>query len=154
MDKTQFKIFCDKYFRIIGFEKYKNLYYLNGDAHILCALKLQKSNYSNTYYVNYYYFLGDFNDSTKFPTIYDSDIDGRISVMSKNMLHKGEHFMTAQIEYEEYSEEELEQYFDIAFNDVILPPISQGKKYILNHLKEKYFLTLNQEEVLKKLRSK
>ena len=35
------------------------------------------------------------------------------------------------IEYEEYTEDELRPYFDKEFEERILPPVYQGKKYIL-----------------------
>ena len=59
--------------------------------------------------------------------------------------------MTSQIEYEEYTEEELRKFFENEFKEKILPPIKQGKKYILSKLDQIYFLTLNQENVRKKL---
>lgn len=57
------------------------------------------------------------------------------------------------IEYEEYTEDELRPYFDKEFEERILPPIYQGKKYILDNLGKFYSLTLNKEEVMKKLQS-
>ena len=35
----------------------------------------------------------------------------------------------------------------------ILPPVYQGKKYILDHLGKLYSLTLHKEEVMRKLKS-
>ena len=61
--------------------------------------------------------------------------------------------MTDQVEYEEYTEDELRPYFDREFEERILPPIKQGKKFILENLNQSYSLTLNQEEVMRKLQS-
>lgn len=73
----------------------------------MCGIDLQKSNYADVYYVNYYYFIGEFDDITGYPTHCESDIHGRITVMSRKQTSHGKQFMTAQIEYEEYTEEEL-----------------------------------------------
>jgi len=71
--------------------------------------------------------------------------------MSKTMTYQGSHFMTDQIEYTEYTEEELRPYFEKAFTEEILPPLILGKKYVYENLGRIYHLTLNQEEVLRKL---
>ncbi len=152
MDKNEFKAFCKKEFEARGFEKRKNVFYLRGHD-LLCAIDLQKSNYGDVYYVNYSYFIGEYETATKYPapTLYDCDIIGRIAVMSKTQTVQGEHFLTAMIEYEEYTEEELRPYFDKAFAEEILPPMIHGKRYILDNLGKPYTLTLNREETLRKL---
>ena len=71
--------------------------------------------------------------------------------MSKTQTVHGKCFLTAMIEYEEYTEEELRPYFDREFEERILPPVYQGKKYILNNLGKLYSLTLHKEEVMRKL---
>lgn len=152
MDKKQFKDFCKKEFETRGFKKRKNMFYLTGHD-LLCGLYLQKSNYGNLYYVNYCYFIGEFEDIEKYPLSYDLDVQGRIVAMSKTQTISGKPFLTSLIEYEEYSEEELRLYFDKAFEERILPPIHQGKKYILDNLGKLYSLTLHKEEVMKKLQS-
>ena len=120
-------------------------------ADLLCRINLQKSNYGNVYYVNYQYFIGDFDDSINYSSLEECDIEGRIIVLSKKETFQGKSFMTPQIEYEEYTEEELRKFFENEFKEKILPPIKQGKKYILSKLDQIYFLTLNQESVRKKL---
>ena len=112
---------------------------------------LQKSNYGNVYYVNYQYFIGDFDDSINYSLLEECDVEGRIIVRSKKETFQGKPLMTPQIEYEEYTEEELRKFFENEFKEKILPPIKQGKKYILSKLDQIYFLTLNQESVRKKL---
>lgn len=152
MDKKQFMAFCKKEFESRGFKKAKKTFYLLGKD-LLCGIELQKSNYSNSYYINYYFFLGEFNDTKDYPICYDLDVQDRILAMSKTQTVHGEHFLTSAIEYEEYTEEELRPYFDRAFEEKILPPIYQGKKYILDNLGNLYSLTLHKEEVMRKLQS-
>lgn len=152
MDKKQFKEFCRNEFKVRGFKKQKNAFYLPGDE-VLCGIDLQKSNYGDIYYVNFYYFIGDFKNVTNYPTYYESDIQDRIAVMSRKHTFQGEQYMTVLIEYEEYTEEELRPFFNKDFEERILPPIYRGKKYILDNLGKFYALTLNQEEVMEKLKS-
>ena len=151
MNKIEFKQFCKSDFESKGFKKIKNSFYMTGPD-LLCEIHLQKSNYGNIYYVNFCYHIGDFNDLANYPTHHQSDIQGRISVISKNQTYRGKHFLTSQIEYEEYSKDELRSFFDKEFKEKILPPITKGKKFILKNLNKLYFLTLNQEEVLNKLK--
>lgn len=152
MDNNEFKMFCKNEFEARGFKKKKNMFYLNGHD-LLCGIYLQKSNFGDVYYVNYCYFIGEFEDIKNYPTHYESDIQERVLTMSKTSTIGGKHFITSQIEYKEYTEEELRQFFDKEFKERILPPVHQGKKYILDNLGELYSLTLHKEEVMRKLQS-
>lgn len=152
MDKNEFKEFCKNEFVKHGFKKIKKYFYLVG-SDILCGMDLQRSDYGSIYYVNFFFCIGDYKSSTVFPTYYESDVDGRILVMSKTQRNKGHTFMTSMIEYEEYTENELRPYFEKEFEERILPPIYHGRKYILDNLNKLYQLTLRREEVMKKLQS-
>ena len=152
MDKKQFKAFCKKEFEARGFKKQNNTFYLLGKD-LLCGMELSKSNFGNEYYVDFFYCIGDYSNVVELPSYYDSDIEERILAMSKTQTVHGKCFLTAMIEYEEYTEEELRPYFDREFEERILPPVYQGKKYILNNLGKLYSLTLHKEEVMRKLQS-
>lgn len=152
MDRKQFKEFCKNEFTERGFKKQRNMFYLTG-YDLLCGIDLQKSYYGDAYYVNYYYFIGEFKNITDYPTHYESDIQGRIAVMSRKQTFHGKQFMTAQVEYEEYTEEELRPYFERAFKEENLPPVNRGKSFILDNLGGIYSLTLHKEEVIQKLKS-
>lgn len=80
MDKKQFKEFCQNEFKARGFKKQRNVFYLAGHD-LLCGIDLQKSNYGDVYYVNYFYFIGEFKNITDYPTPYESDIEGRITTI-------------------------------------------------------------------------
>ncbi len=151
MNKNEFKAFCKKEFESRGFKKKKTVFYLVG-SDLLCGIELQKSNYGDIYYVNYYYFIGKFENITNYPVPYDCDVEGRILALSKTQTVQGKRFLTSMLEYEEYSEEEMHSYFEREFEEKILPPVYQGKKYILDNLGKLYTLTLHKEEVMKKLR--
>lgn len=155
MDKNEFKAFCKEEFYKRNYKKSKNMYYLSGTEGVMSGIMLQKSNYGPVYYVNYYFFIGDYNNVpiSSYPTHYEGDVYGRIIVMSKTQTHNGKAFETGAIEYEEYTQETLRPYFDQTFEKFILPPIYKGKKYILDNLKVLYDLDLRKEEVLRKLQS-
>lgn len=152
MDKKTFREFCKSEIEARGFKKQGNVFYLSGHD-LLCRIDLQKSVFSNVYYINYYYFIGRFENIADYPTCNESDIQGRITAMSRKQTFQGKQFMTAGIEYEEYTEEDLRPYFEAAFEKLILPPINIGKSFILENLGRIYSLTLRKEEVLKKLRT-
>ena len=94
MDVKQFKDFCKKEFELRGFKKSKKTFYLVGKD-LLCGIELQKSNYSNSYYINYYFFLGKFEDKNDYPICYDMDVQGRMVAMSKTQTVSGKHFLTS-----------------------------------------------------------
>ncbi len=123
-----FKEFCKNEFEAHGFKKTTKRFYLTGHD-LLCGIDLQKSNYGDVYYVNYYYFIGEFEAITGYPTHCESDIQGRITVMSRKQTSHGKQFMTAQIEYEEYTKEELRPFLRGAFEEEILPPVNRGKSF-------------------------
>ena len=99
------------------------------------------------------FFIGKFKETNDYPECFALDVQGRIVVASKTQTINSKHFLTSAIEYEEYTEEELRLYFDRQFAEKILPPIHQGKKYILDNLGRLYFLTLRREQVIQKLKS-
>lgn len=129
MNKLEFKKFCHTEFIKRGFKKIKNGYYLQGSKDILCGIFLQKSNFGELYYVNYCFHVCALKENI-IPSYYDMDIDGgRITVKSKTQKDsKDLPIMTSQIEYENYSAEELAKYFDKEFKEMILPPIPCGQR--------------------------
>ena len=150
MTKQEFKDFCHEEFIKRGFVKRKKMYYLKG-RDLLCGLYLQKS-MAEAFYVEYDFFIGQYDDVKMYPTVYDSDIHRRILVMSKDTVD-GEYFMDVLIEYERYNVEEIKPYFEETFEKHIMPPILEGKKIILEN-QQHYFAALFPEgrcEVLKKL---
>lgn len=151
MTKEEFQQFCKNYFLECGYRKKRNDYYLVGESGILSSIDLQKSQFSSGYYINFNFYLDNYIDVplSKFPSCYDSDIDGRIGIMT---VIDGECFETGLFEYKKYTPEMLKPYFDKAFDEIIFPPLKLGKKYILENLNILYDLSLNREEVLRKLK--
>lgn len=155
MTKQEFKNFCKQEFYKREFKKVKKMYYLDGKENVLCGIDLQKSNFGNYYYINVSFFIKELNMEGQYPSYYDSDIDGRISVMSKD-TYQGEIFMTSQIEYEKYTPEELSRYFEKDFKEWILPAVEEGTSFIAQKLDYKNLSPhpAREEEVLKFLKLK
>ena len=150
MTKQEFKDFCHEEFTKRGFVKRKKMYYLRGKD-LLCGLYLQKS-MAEAFYVEYDFFIGQYDDVKTYPTMYDSDIHRRILVLSKDTIN-GEHFLDALIEYERYNIEEIEPYFADTFEKYIMPPILEGKRILLEN-QQHYFVSVfakDRNRVLEKL---
>lgn len=136
MTKQEFKEFCQDECVKRGFKKKKSMYYLAGPE-VLCGIAMQKSNYGSCYYVEYNFFIGKYEDPSRYPTSYEADIYHRITVLSKDTID-GQHFMDALIEYEKYDIIEIEPYFKQTFDDFILPPVLEGVSVFLEK-KSHYF---------------
>ena len=87
MDKQEFREFCHEEFIKRGFQKRRNMYYLKGKD-ILCGLYLQKS-MADAYYVNYDFFIGNYDNVKNYPTKYEADIGERITVWTKSLDEDG-----------------------------------------------------------------
>lgn len=135
MNKQEFKDFCHSEFIKRGFVKQRSMYYIHGED-LLCGIYMQKS-MAEAYYVNFYFFIGEYENIKSYPKFSECDVYQRIVVLSKDTI-KGEHFMTALIDYEKYTIEEIKPYFDKAFDEYIMPPVLQGKRKILD--KKDYYL--------------
>ena len=149
MTKQEFLDFCHEEFTKRGLKKRKKTYYLNGEG-ILVGLYLQKS-MAEAYYVEFDFFIGEFKNPKLYPTTYESDYYGRVCVLSKD-IDEGDYYMTALIEYELYTPEELKPYFDKAFDEFIMPPLLEGKETVLKIMEYYDDYTLEEKEnIIKKL---
>ena len=65
---------------------------------------------------------------------------------------RGETFLSASIDYEEYTVDELKPYFDREFDEHILPAIRGGREYVKNNLDKFSLHILHPDRVMQKLR--
>jgi hypothetical protein len=63
-----------------------------------------------------------------YPSQYQFDLHGRPFLVKSKTTYKGQQFLTALIEYEKYTVEELMPYIQSAFVEYILPPLLNGKQ--------------------------
>ncbi len=127
MEKQEFLQFCHKEFTQREFKKKKNVYYRKGNG-LLCGLHIQKS-MAEGYYVNYYFFIGEYDDPKLYPTRYDFDLYSRIGIPAVDDY--GVQYQGAFIEYELYTADDLKPHFEEAFKKFILPPLTEGTAYFL-----------------------
>jgi len=128
MDKKEFKKFCVEEIKKNGFHKEGKQYYLYAKKDVICMVSFEFSNYSPAMGICYTFYTGNYENPTQYPnrdTLFD--YCGYIQVLSRD-TYKGEHFMWGMISYEEYTKEELIPYFDMAFKELILPPVYNGKE--------------------------
>lgn len=128
MTKQEFREFCHDEFITRGFRKRKSMYYLKGKG-VLCGINLQKS-MSDAYYVNYFFFLGEYENIKNYPTYYENDISMRFAVLAEDPYEGGD-YMDACIEYELYTKEEIKKYFDEEFEKHIMPVIEGGAEMLI-----------------------
>ncbi len=152
MDSKEFKKFCKDEFTKRGFRKVKTCYYCQGNG-VLCSLYLQHSRFGPDYYINIYFYIGDFSDK-EYPILDEHDFYGRFTAMTKTLKHNGKTFLWSQIEYPYYTEDELRPYIEKGFEEMIDPVLEHGKKEIIPLLEKKILFAniLREEETLDKLK--
>ena len=132
MNKQEFVSFCHEQFVRYGFQKKRSMYFRQGCDGILCGIGFKKSSYSRSWVVMYYYYLNGTTSREEPPSPYNYDLVGYINVMSKETV-RGKTFLTGTIDYERYTQGELDPYFSEAFDKYILPSLQNGKGYLLDH---------------------
>ena len=142
MELDVFKKFFHKYLKDQGFTKVKSKYYLKGNK-FTCMIDLQRSYYGPQYYINYSFFLGDYEKPTDIiqdnMETYSPNVDGRFYFTEKDKY---------SCDYLDYSEEELKVLLDNNFIERIIPPFKEGKKYLLKHFGTLYTSFLLDERVV------
>jgi len=77
MDNKEFKKIIQKCVYEYGFiYKNKNYYY---DDKLVIVINCQKSNYENTYYINYGFWVKEIHEETKYPLVEMCDVMGRFN---------------------------------------------------------------------------
>lgn len=76
MDNTEFKKIVQEITSKYGFMYCKKNYYCNSDK-IIVVINLQKSNFDNSYYINYGFCVKDIHNDLRYPKNNECDITGR-----------------------------------------------------------------------------
>lgn len=151
MNTQEFKEFCHNLFLKYGFTKVKNMYYLNC-SELLCGIYLRRS-IAMAYYVDVCFFIGEYSDKKAYPSFREDDFQINFTVPSKCEDCTGNYFMDGCIEFELYTQEEIEPYFIDTIEKYIIPLIKKGKKYVLENkdVYLKWVFKREMETVLNKL---
>lgn len=115
MDSKKFKKIINEYFISYGLEKKGNYYYQKSEE-IIFVVGLQKSSYSNSYYINIGYVIRPLNPNLEYPKDVDGDIRDRFSFKKNgkdNDLFELENFLDHDDELlTNYLEKNLKEYLD------------------------------------------
>lgn len=76
MDNVEFKKIVQEITGKYGFMYCKKNYYCNSDK-VIVVINLQKSNFDNSYYINYGFCVNDIHDDLYYPKNNECDIAGR-----------------------------------------------------------------------------
>lgn len=129
MNKDEFKKLCSESFKQHGFIKRKGRFYRHGQSGIFCAADLQRSDYSEAYYINCSFLVEDGCDATIKPYFFR-----RVKVRSVSMHNPlGLRFMTDMIIIADYTPAELLKYLNTAFDEWIMPTLMLGAEFVLKH---------------------
>ncbi|EQB89003.1 hypothetical protein J2Z44_004134 [Clostridium punense] len=79
MDKKIFKKALEEVFRKFGFQYESNAFY-HDDGSIITVITLQKSNFSNSFYINFGFLIKEESPDMIYPKEYDSDVFGRFTL--------------------------------------------------------------------------
>ncbi|MBO5773030.1 MAG: DUF4304 domain-containing protein [Clostridia bacterium] len=142
MEQDVFKKFLHKYLKGHGFTKVKSKYYLKGNK-FTCMIDLQRSYYGPTYYINYTFFLGEFENPNDIiqdnMETYSPNVGSRFYFTEKDKY---------SCDYLDYDEEKLKALLDKNLAERIIPPFEQGKKYLKEHFGTLYTSFLLDERVV------
>lgn len=141
MEKQELIKFLDNIFTPIGFKRKGNNWIINGEE-ISKIINLQKSQYSNSYYINYGYII------KKLPLNgFVNHVDNRLS--SKNELEYRRIVDLLDLEFEISPEERFSELEKLIRNKIISQIESTNNEQdILKILKEKEFLYMIPPNVL------
>ncbi len=145
MNNTEFKKILQICTSEIGFEYYKKNYYYQSEK-LIVVINTQKSNYDDSYYVNYGFCVRDIHDNLKYPKINECDIIGRFI---NNTNDKKEY------EFKLYtiSSDELIKCFDYNIRYIIIPVVNEDiNKYFELFPKAIYTAKRNLKEYLEKIK--
>ena len=78
MENREFKKLLQECLSKYGFEYVNKKYYCTLDD-VIIYIGVQKSNFSNSYYVDYSFSLKDYHENVKYPTYYERDFYARFS---------------------------------------------------------------------------
>ena len=124
MEIKDFRNIAHKILKENNFEKVKSRYYRPGQG-FLCEIYLQKSSYGSVFYINFDFFLGNFEK----PYVINRDSAQTYTPHVEGRFYFGEKYGYA-CEYPHWEQEQLLTVFLENMRKVILPPFDVGKQYL------------------------
>lgn len=141
MNNTEFKKLVGKTLKEKGFSYEKKVYYLRSDELIVC-IDFQKSNFDNSYFINYGFLLTKLNPTMEYPKPNVSDVSGRFSYYEKEVVKP-------EFTLDFLNEEDLAQSIQMNLEKNIQPVIEDGLvKYFEINPQAKFVAKLNVKQYL------
>ena len=123
MDKILFQQIYEDSFKKIGFRCYKKSYFYYSNEEIIIVIYKQKSNFSNSYYINLGFWAKKIHEDVKNPKIQECDLINRFSCKCQG-IERGD------FPLEILEETELRDSFEENITSSIIPVLNEGiKKY-------------------------
>ena len=114
MNNTEFKKLLQICTEKVGFKYSKRNYYYENDE-IIIVIDTQKSNYDNSYYINYGFWVKAIHNNTDYPKITDCDIMGRFRDNT-----------TDNFQLQNLDSNKLMECINSNLSDIIIPVINEG----------------------------
>lgn len=137
MENKAFRDIAHRVLKENGFEKIKNRFYRKGKG-FLCEIYLQKSGYGSVAYVNFDFFLGEFEK----PYVINRESGNTYTPFVGGRFYFGEKHGYS-CEYTHWNEDQLLCVFIENMDKAILPPFNLGKQYLRDHYGVLYRASLN-----------
>lgn len=118
MEKIEFKKVLGNSLKQFGFEYVKKAYYCSNDE-LIVVINTQKSNFDNSFYINYGFLIRELTPEMDFPKDNVCDVRGRFGF---NVNDK----VVYDFNFEESTAEQLENGIVKGVNSIILPILNDG----------------------------
>ncbi|MFR7758359.1 MAG: DUF4304 domain-containing protein [Christensenellales bacterium] len=129
MNRVEFKKLCSECFIRHGFKEQNGRFYRHGQSDIFCAAEMQRSDYSEAYYINF-----SFLTKSECAAAIEPYFFRRVKVKSVSMHSSiGLRLMTDMIIIADYTPEEILNYLNAAFDEWIMPTLTKGAGFVLRH---------------------
>lgn len=144
MEKTEFKKILGNSLKRFGFEYIKKAFYYSNDE-LIVVISTQKSNFDNSFYINYGFLIKELTPEMNFPRDNVCDVRGRFRF---NVNDK----VVYDFNFEESTTEQLENAIVEGVSTIILPVLNEGlvKYYeifpearVMATLKTKQYIGIN-----------
>lgn len=118
MEKTEFKKVLGNSLKKFGFEYNKKAFYYSNDE-LIVVISTQKSNFDNSFYINYGFLIKDLTPEMNFPKENVCDVRGRFGF---NVNDK----VVYDFNFEKSTVVQLEDAIVEGVNTIILPVLNEG----------------------------
>lgn len=120
MERREFKKRIEKVLSVYDFTYIKKSYYYS-NKDVVIVIDLQKSNYNDSYYINFGILIKALNSDIPYPKVSECDVVGRLGV-------RIEETTKYEVDYKVLETCSFEQGFRVEIESVIVPVMQEGVK--------------------------